>query len=256
MPSGIVILGTGNVAANFVDAIKDTDVKVIQVYGRNIEKARELSAKINAEAINYVSNINPDLQIYFFMLSDTGIVETVKQIKINNGILVHTAGSLSMDIFKGKAENYGVFYPFQTFSKDFPVDLGEVPVCIEASNEFTLESLKDFAEKLGCKAYRLNEEKRQYLHLSGVFACNFMNHCIFLGEKILEEQGIDKEIIRPLLEQSFKKAMAIGAENSQTGPAKRMDKLIIEKHLELLKNNEQMFDVYKVLTDSIYKTYR
>ncbi|MDR2010150.1 MAG: DUF2520 domain-containing protein [Bacteroidales bacterium] len=251
MISKIIILGTGNVATNFVCALKGTDVKVAQIYDRHIEKAGKLAKEINAEAISSIKDIDTDIDACFFMLSDTGIIETVGQMKKNNKILVHTAGSLSMNIFKSKTDNFGVFYPFQTFTKEMPIDFSNVPACLEASNRATFNFLKEIAEKLKCKVYEINEEKRQYLHLSGVFACNFMNHCIFLGNKVLEDHGIDREIIKPLLEQSFKKILAIGAEKSQTGPAKRNDKVIIDKHLELLKDDKRMSDIYKILTESI-----
>lgn len=255
MISKIVILGSGNVSNNFVSAINNTNIKVVQIYNRHIESAKSLSKIVNAEAIDNLTNINPDADAYFFMLSDTGILETAEQIKINKGILVHIAGSISMNIFKGKSENYGVFYPFQTFSKEIPINFNTAPICIESSNSYTYNSLRNFAEHLGCKTYDIDEDKRKSLHMAGVFACNFMNHCVFLGEKILEDAGIDKELINPLLKQSFHKVFELGAEKAQTGPAKRMDSVIINDHLEKIKDNKQLYDVYKILTNSIYTSY-
>lgn len=257
MISKIVVLGAGNLAHSFISVIKNTDIEVLQIYNRHLDKAQELAKFVNAEAISNVEEISSNADAYFFLLSDTGIIEISKQINIDkNKILLHSAGSLSMDIFKGKTENYGVFYPFQTFSKEFPIDFTTAPICLEASNTTTLNSLKNFSQFLGCTSYDITEDQRTSIHLSGVFACNFMNHCIFLGEQILKNSNVDIELMHPLLEQSFKKALHIGAENAQTGPARRMDKVVIDRQLELLKNNEQMSGIYKMLTESIYRTYK
>jgi F0F1-type ATP synthase beta subunit len=38
---------------------------------------------------------------------------------------------------------------------------------------------------------------------------------------------------------------------AQTGPAMRDDKLVMKKHLDLIKNNKQLTQVYKTLSDLI-----
>lgn len=42
-------------------------------------------------------------------------------------LFVHTAGSMSMDLWKGLVKRYGVLYPMQTFSKQREVDFNTVP---------------------------------------------------------------------------------------------------------------------------------
>jgi hypothetical protein len=39
--------------------------------------------------------------------------------------------------------------------------------------------------------------------------------------------------------------------NAQTGPAMRNDKLVMKKHLNLIKNEKQLTKVYKTLSDLI-----
>jgi len=38
-------------------------------------------------------------------------------------------------VFKGFSENYGVFYPLQTFTSDRDIDFSNIPICVESSNE-------------------------------------------------------------------------------------------------------------------------
>ena len=61
----------------------------------------------------------------------------------------------------------------------------------------------------------------------------------------------DVKLLNPISQQSFNKMLHIGPLNAQTGPAKRNDKITMQKHLALLKTNKQLSSIYKSLTDLI-----
>ncbi len=256
MINSIIILGSGNVAYHLVTAFLKADIEIKQIFSKNRNTGEQLAELANCNFTDNISGVFPDADAYIFAMNDQAD-KTVSQLlqTDKNKILVHTAGSLSMNIFETKTENYGVFYPFQTFSQSSEINFAKVPICLEASNTETLENLKKLTEKLSCKHYEINEEKRKLLHLTGVFACNFMNHCVYLGEEILKNADISKEIIKPLLEQSFDKILNQGAYSSQTGPALRNDKISMEKHLDFLQKDEKLSDIYRLLSESIFKTH-
>lgn len=256
MINRIIILGAGNVAFHFCKAATIAGFEIIQIYSRNLQTASQLAQMAGCTSINKIDEINPDADAYIFAMNDDADIKIAKKIKINSDkIMIHTAGSLSMDIFKEKTSNHGVFYPFQTFSRNAKLDFSEVPFCLEASNKETLEQLIKMSSRLKCKHYIIDEEQRKVLHLSGVFACNFMNHCITIGEKILEKSNIDKDILNPLIKQSFEKIVEYGAFDSQTGPARRKDKETIQKHIDFLKIDEILSDIYSLMSKNILETY-
>jgi len=256
MISDIIIAGSGNVAYNFAKALLKAGINIRQIFSRNKATGNQLAMLTNSDFTDAIENIYPDADAYILAMNDEADKEIAGKLKTGSDkILVHTAGSLSMNIFKGKSNNYGVFYPFQTFSKDVDIDFKDVPICLEASNDKTYSELQALCNALSCKSYQVNEEQRKILHLSGVFACNFMNHCIFLGEKILDKEGLSSDMLKPLLKQSFAKVIAKDAFSSQTGPARRNDMISIKKHLEYLQNDKKLYDIYRLLTESISKTY-
>lgn len=256
MISDIVIFGSGNVAFHLVKALRSSGINIRQIFSRNSISGNELALFANSSFVNQLDKLYQDADAYIFAMNDEANKEIADRIKITeNKILLHTAGSLSMDIFKLKTSNYGVFYPFQTFSKEIDLNFSATPICIEASNLETLNELKELSKALYCKYYEVNEDQRKILHLSGVFACNFMNHCVYLGENILEREGLSKEMLKPLIKKSFDKIISNTAYLSQTGPARRNDKISIEKHLEFLKKDKNLYDIYRILTESLYKTY-
>ncbi len=247
----IVILGAGNLAWHFVDKISKTDINIMQVFSITHKSAKKLADKYKLPYTDNPEDISADADIYLFMLSDTGLRELSEKFPHKNKTMVHTSGSLPMDIFKNKTNNYGVLYPYQTFRKEIEMDFSKIPMCIEASDSKTEKELSDFAETLNCKYYFFDSEKRKILHIAAVFACNFMNHSIHLGETILKNNNIDEKLLNPLLEQSFKNILNFSAKNTQTGPAVRNDNIIINKHIEILKNNSTLQEVYKILSKSI-----
>ena len=83
---------------------------------------------------------------------------------------------------------------------------------------------------------------------------NFGNHLIELGENIAKRQGIPFPIFHQIIEETHKNAIEIGARNSQTGPAKRKDNKTINRHLDLL-SDEEIKKIYLGLTDSIKKRH-
>ncbi|MDD3860490.1 MAG: DUF2520 domain-containing protein [Bacteroidales bacterium] len=256
MISNIIIAGSGNVAYHLAKAFKKAGINIKQVFSRNHTSGKELALITDSSFTDRIDEVFADADAYIFAMNDEADKDIAKRLEVeDNKILLHTAGSLSMDIFKKKTSNYGVFYPFQTFSKDIELDFSKVPICIEASNLRTINELKELSKSIFCKYYEVNEDQRKILHLSGVFASNFMNHCVYLGGKILEKEGLSTEMLNPLLQQSFDKILNNGAYMSQTGPARRNDQISIEKHLDFVKKDKNLYDIYKIFTESIYKTY-
>ena len=115
--------------------------------------------------------------------------------------------------------------------------------------------MRCFAEKISPLVYELTFEQRKILHVAGVFASNFMNHSVFLGQKLLQGNDIPISILNPLLRQSFAKIINGDAYSAQTGPAARGDRKVVESHVEMLSSEEKLAEIYKIMSESIIKTY-
>ncbi|HKG06976.1 MAG TPA: DUF2520 domain-containing protein, partial [Pedobacter sp.] len=147
------------------------------------------------------------------------------------------------------------FYPLQTFSKSRGIDFNKVPLCLEAGSEQVMKRLKEIAGKLGGPVYEVDSRKRKILHLSAVFACNFVNHMYVLGNVVLNEHRLDFEMLRPLIMETAEKVQADLPVNVQTGPAVRHDEQTELKHLQLLTGAPQLQEIYQTLSNSIKKTH-
>ncbi|MDP4237902.1 MAG: DUF2520 domain-containing protein [Bacteroidota bacterium] len=248
----VVLIGSGSVATHLGLALQAKGVIISQVYSRNIKNAETLSEKLNTSFITDISDIYKDADIYFYALTDNAFKSILRKIEMPEGIQVHTAGCIPMGEFEGFTTKFGVLYPLQTFSKDKQVDFSQIPICIEASDLEVQKKLLEIGNLLSNKTYIINSEQRKKIHLAAVFACNFTNYMYDVASKILEDSGFLFEIIQPLIAETAEKIKTMNPYEAQTGPAVRMDKKTISKHLSMLNKRPDLKKIYKILTKNIY----
>ena len=211
-------------------------MQIGQVYSHTPENAQQLAALLGCPWTTDPETVDTDADLYVFSLKDTVLADVIARVRPNEGLWVHTAGSMPMDVFNGHTANYGVLYPMQTFSKTREVDFNVIHL----------------AEKLSGNIRFLSSDKRKSLHLAAVFACNFTNHIYALAVKLLEEQDIPADVLLPLIDETAAKIHTMPPRVAQTGPAIRYDENVINKHLAMLGDSD-MRSIYRLISQSIHK---
>ncbi|MDL2208054.1 DUF2520 domain-containing protein [Parabacteroides sp. OttesenSCG-928-O15] len=248
----IVFIGSGNLATRLSLEMHRVGMTISQVYSPTPEHAAALAERLNAAWTSSLSEVQDDADVYIFSVRDAVLEEVLKAMKPNDGLWLHTAGSVAMDIFTPYAKRYGVFYPLQTFSKRKAVSFEQIPILLEAAREEDERFLQNLAGALSGQVEFLSSEKRKTVHLAAVFACNFTNHMYTLAAKILEEEGISYKLLLPLIEETAAKIENMPPLLAQTGPAVRYDENIIEKQINQLKE-DSMKDIYRLISRNIHK---
>lgn len=246
----IVILGSGNVAYHLAQAFQKKKIPICQIFGRNEDDLKEISEKFK---IPFSTNKIADADIYLIAVSDDSIEEISKKIKKENCVVAHTSGSLPKNILSGKYRKAS-FYPLQTFSKSKNVHYAEIPFFVEADNKTDLQKLKNLGLKISKNVIESTYEKRKYIHLTAVFACNFVNHLFARAKEISDSQEIPFQYFLPLIKETTSKIEKMDPKLAQTGPAIRNDEKILELHYNLLQGSEQK-KIYKIMNESIKKMY-
>ena len=183
---------------------------------------------------------------------DSRLKEVLDSLRCGPDTLVaHTAGSIGMDIFPGRFRHTGILYPLQTFSHGRETDFTDLPFFIESSGDESSALLAEIAVSIGGKVYHTDSEHRRSLHLAAVFVSNFTNHMLTIGKNLAADSGFPFDVLIPLINETLAKAVEMGPEISQTGPAMRHDQNIIKKHLELLSFSSELQRVYSEMTRSI-----
>lgn len=243
----IIIIGSGNVAQHLITAfLQSNEIELVQVFSRQKEK---LSHLLLADKI--VSNYDEikKAEVYIIAVSDNAIAEVSKKLPFKNRLVVHTSGSLPMEILDVKNRR-GVFYPLQTFTKNKAINFKEIPFCLESEMENDLIFLKKLAQTISNSVQIISFDQRKALHVAAVFVCNFVNHLYKIGHTICKENKLSFDILKPLIKETAEKITHLTPTEAQTGPAKRNDTTTIKTHLNFLTDKNEK-EIYKIITKSI-----
>lgn len=250
----IVLIGAGNLATHLGKALHAAGHDMVQVFSRTMQSAETLASLLDAEPLTDMAQVCDDADVYIFSVKDSALEQLVSRLcGGEKKVFLHTAGSMPMSVFQGKALHYGVFYPMQTFSKQREVDFSIIPCFVEANDEFALKQIEGLAGQISHRVFQLSSEDRKYLHLSAVFACNFANHCYAASQKLLQQHGIPFDVMLPLIDETAAKVHGMTPKEAQTGPAVRYDENVIGKQIQLLENQPYFQKIYDCMSKSIHE---
>jgi len=245
--------GAGRVAGALCREMYRAGHKIIRIISGTGTKGRQLAGECKAVWSQELIFSDP-ADIIIIAVPDNKLKEVLAGIRCpGNPVIAHTAGSYGLDVFPSSINRTGVFYPLQTFSMERPVLYRNLPFLLEASDCKTGDILRKLAESLKGEVHFIDTERRKKIHLAAVFVCNFTNHMLAAGKIITDGTGLSFKILEPLIKETVAKALEIGPEASQTGPAVRNDLNTIEKHLDLLSFSPDLQKLYNEVTRSIMK---
>ena len=251
----ISVVGSGNVAEAIALAVAECkELQLKQIVARNPVRGRAIAEMTGAEWTADVEQA-AEADLYIISVSDRAVGEVASRLPMRDDtIVVHTAGSVEMDVLGERAR--GVFYPFQTFTAGRRVDFQQVPLFVEGCDEPTTVELERVAHLLSHRVYRATSQRRREIHLTGVLACNFVNALYAMAaDRLSEREGLPFDILRPLIEQTARKAVeADHPREVQTGPAIRGDKVVTDRHCAMLSGDSREEEIYKLLTEYIWET--
>jgi predicted short-subunit dehydrogenase-like oxidoreductase (DUF2520 family) len=247
----ITLIGSGNVATHLAAAFKNAGHGIVQVYSRDMHNAALLAYHVKAEAIDDLTQINPETDLFIIAVKDDAIAGIAKQLAHFKILTVHTSGATGLEALSAIIPNAGVFYPLQTFSKSKEVDFWWVPLCIEGADENITLELEQLARTISNKVYRINSAQRKILHLAAVFACNFPNYLYDVATQILQQHKMEFDLLKPLILETARKVQDNLPGAVQTGPALREDQSTMSAHLQLLADEPQLQMIYELLSQGI-----
>lgn len=247
----VVLLGSGNVAYHLALALKSAEhVELIQRYSRNGNNDAFFDASL--PLTNNLLELKT-ADIYILAIKDDSIGSISEKLQHLNGLVVHTSGSIGLKTLYAGLKR-GVLYPVQTFSINQIMDFKKIPLVIEAERKEDLELLQTLATSLSEKVFELNSSEREKLHVSAVFANNFSNYMFACADSLCKEFDLPFDILRPIIMETAKKIQTMDPQEAQTGPARRNEKVVIQKHIEMLRGEKK--EIYTLLSNAISKAYQ
>ncbi len=253
----IALIGSGRLGSQIAPALEAAGHRVAEIYNPSAYSAERVAKKLyDGRLVDSLDFSDSSCNLFIIAVPDAAISQVASEIVLpDDAIIVHTSGATSLEVLEvTAAENYGIFWPLQSFSHNRPASFKGLPVFVEASNEFAEDALLALASSLGAEPLIVEEEERKTLHLAAVFASNFTNHMLTCAKAVLNQQNISLEHLQPLVEETVKKAFDIGPDEAQTGPAVREDYETIEEQTDRLSFDESLQRIYQALSQHIIQS--
>ncbi len=251
----IALAGSGNVAWYLAKGLKLQGYAITGIWSREYSHALILADSIGTVACKNPESLGKGADLIIIAVTDQAIVKVAQKIGDFEGVVIHTAGSVKMDVLAENFKRFGVLYPLQTITKENHLVTAEVPFLVEASAVEVLQAVKEVAYKLSPKVYETDSNDRLLLHVAAVFAGNYSNLMYTIGNEILKNSNLPPEILHSLILETARKAVNADPLKMQTGPARRNDSLTIQKHIESLASLPEYAHLYSLLASMISKKY-
>ena len=247
----VVIIGAGNVATVLGRLLKKNGHDILQVISKHNESALILSTELNCAFTINNNEIVRTADIYLIAAADNSLKELSEMYRLDNKLVVHTAGAVSKEILKNISTNYGVLYPLQSLLKQHVTLQENIPLLIDANTSESLIFLQELATSISTNCGLASDEQRLKLHVAAVLVSNFTNHLYTMAAEYCTGEGVDFKMLLPLIEETATRLQQYKPAEMMTGPAFRGDTKTIEKHLGLLESYPLIQNIYLKMTESI-----
>ena len=248
----VAIVGAGNLGSHLAKGLTEAGIHVAAIWSRNTARMKELALSINSKFVEDLQELPSDCNLVIISVSDDAIASVASQLSHlgPSTVVAHTAGSVSSDVLS-ESDNYGVFYPLQTFTKGRQPDWPSIPLLLTASNAAAMSRLKSLARALSNQVQEISDEERLALHLCATIANNFSNHFFNIAHRIAGENDLDFSLLLPLIRETAAKVHDMSPADAQTGAAKRGDNATIDKHVQILSAHPELQKLYLQVSQSI-----
>ncbi len=236
----IVVVGGGAVAEGLSREFGEAaGVALVQQWTRRTHAPEELAAA----------------DLYVLAVSDGAVGEVSARLPFAEGsVVAHTAGCVPLDGISAAVEHRAVLYPLQSFTRGRrQADFRRTPFFVEGATGHALDVVRAAAGAISDNVTAMSSERRARIHLAGAFANNFSNAMLSLGEAIAADAGETFDALRPIVAETFAKALDMPSpRDAQTGAAQRGDRTIQARHLEILAGSHpELVTIYKEISDQI-----
>ena len=183
----IALIGSGNVAAVLGRLMVSKQHQIIQVISRDIQNAQTLAQEFGAGFTDFSGKPNLSADIFILAVADQALEHLFAQQEMGNKLVLHTAGSASIDVLQKMSRNYGVLYPLQSLRKEMKL-IPPIPFLIDGNTEDVTKFIENFALSISDIVKRAGDEERLKLHAAAVVVSNFTNHLYAIAEEFCKRK--------------------------------------------------------------------
>ena len=250
----IVVVGPGRAGGSLAVAARTAGHELVGLFGRRTRNgtlAEHLEIRIRL-----IGEPLPEADLLVVAVRDDALPEVAASLspaadRVRGAI--HLSGLTSVRVLDPLREAglaTGSFHPLQTLpgweagSRSLPGAF----VGITAPDDWAAE-LESFARSLGCRPFRVADDRKALYHAAGGVAANYVSAALCVAEYMFTEAGVDPAAARPMVEQAVANAFDLGFRESLTGPISRGDLGTVRRQIEAVDHHApDASEAFRVLT--------
>jgi predicted short-subunit dehydrogenase-like oxidoreductase (DUF2520 family) len=257
----IAIVGAGTLAAALVRALDQSGYRIREIVTRDqpqsLRRARALAKRVHASATT-LSKAQLGARITWICVPDDSISDVAQSIARQGDwrrkIVVHSSGALGADAL-APAKQAGAAtasaHPLMTFVTQSSAGFKGVPFAIEGDPK-AMVLIGAVVGRLGGKPFRIAAEFKPAYHAFGFFSSPALVALIAAAQQAGKVAGLSepqaRELMKPIVRQTIDNCFRSTAGEAFSGPLRRGDVATVRKHLEVLKDQPQLIDLYRALS--------
>jgi predicted short-subunit dehydrogenase-like oxidoreductase (DUF2520 family) len=219
--SSVRVIGTGRAGGAVAARLRERGVEV--------KTGREVAA---------------DADLVILAVPDGVIREVAASLGIGPWV-AHVSGATTLDALDPHKRRFSV-HPLQTLTTERGAEqLDGAWGAITAETDDAMAHARWLAERLGLRAFPLDDADRPLYHAAAVIAGNFLVTLYRSAARLCEEVGAPPEALVPLMQRTIENGFVL------TGPIARGDWATVEAHLEALAQRApDLVPMYRALADA------
>jgi predicted short-subunit dehydrogenase-like oxidoreductase (DUF2520 family) len=137
-----------------------------------------------------------------------------------------------------------------TFVADSLPDLRGVPFALEGDSKATAAATA-IIRRLGGEPFRIAADSKAAYHAFGFFLSPAIVALVAAAQEVGKLAGLSEQearrLMQPIVRKTIENCFTITPQNAFSGPVRRGDVATIRKHLDVLKNHEELLEIYRAL---------
>jgi len=251
------IIGTGGLGSSLARSCAAKNIPIKSLFNRTVSEAHELADELEVSISNSFPASAEELgSLVFITVPDRAVQPVASELaEITNDfsdhIFAHCSGNESADLLESLSEKgAGVasFHPLQTFTKDSSPDSFNGIYFSMQGNRQAFPMLKNIAQQMGAHTFEISKEQKSHLHAGAVIASNYLNAILRSAVDTASLSGLEEDQVRkalfPLVRQTLENIDDSSFADALTGPIKRGDISTVQRHLELLADQDKLRELY------------
>lgn len=255
----IGFIGPGKAGVNLARYFLHHGLTVSGFLGRTMENTKEACRITRTNVYKNLSEIVQENDVLWITTPDDTIPEIdyeISRLNVKGKSICHASGSLPSTVLRLSKEAGATVYsihPIYAFSHK-SVDFQELQsVNFSVEGQFSSENedvVLQILKKIGNAYFVRNLETSAMYHLANVFVSNLTLALLEIGVSYFQEIGLTEEeavnAAMPLIKGNIRNIEEKGFLSSLTGPVPRGDWKTVERHLDVVRDEDQ--GIYKELS--------